>query len=39
MLCLHLGRFGAAGLLRRDLTNPALERRLITFPKPQGKAS
>ena len=33
-----LERFGAAGLRRRDLTDPALERRLIAFPKAQDEA-
>jgi len=35
---LPLARFRAAGLRRRDLTDPALERRLIAFPKAQDKA-
>ena len=30
-----LARFGAAGLRRRDLTNPALERPLMAFPEAQ----
>jgi hypothetical protein len=33
-----LGRFGAAGLRRRGLTNPTLERRRIAFPMAQDKA-
>ena len=28
-----LGRFGAAGLRRRDLVEPALERRFMAFPE------
>ena len=30
-----LARFGAAGLRRRDLTEPALERPLMAFPEAQ----
>jgi hypothetical protein len=30
-----LGRFGAAALRRRDLTDPALERPLMAFPEAQ----
>jgi hypothetical protein len=35
---LPLARFDAADLRLRDLTGPALERRLIALPKAQGKA-
>jgi hypothetical protein len=31
-------RFRGAGLRRRDLTDPALERRRIALPKAQDKA-
>lgn len=38
-LAVPLARFGVASFQRRDLTEPALERPLMTLPEAQGSAS